>query len=58
MISGDATTEENTATTMATTDYDWTAFVVLPTYLAVSLATFGLSTGLMANYYLFRERTQ
>lgn len=39
-------------------DYDWTAYVVLPTYLAICLITFGLSIGLVANFYLLNQQKQ
>lgn len=39
-------------------EYDWTAYVVLPIYLVLSLATFSLSAVLLVNFYLFQERSK
>lgn len=37
-------------------EYDWTAYVVLPIYLILSMVTFALSTFLLVNFYLLQER--
>lgn len=37
------------------TDYDWNSYVILPTFLGLCLISFGLSTGLLANFYLCQE---
>ncbi|KAH9408620.1 hypothetical protein TYRP_010887 [Tyrophagus putrescentiae] len=39
-------------------EYDWSAYFVLPMYLVLSLVTFSLSSVLLVNFYLFQERSK